>query len=268
MRMQTTIRETNLTSAFAQVLATNEKSETGVTLSNTASTAPAFEGLTHLLHQINNPIQLVYGATGLMDQEIAKVTGRENFFLNQVFQTLKGGIDQLISLVSSLRAQMECLSMINPPLTAVNMNLLVNEILQGEAARFAGGAIRIRRYFAKNLPPIEGNERLLKHALGNMLRNAAEAMPEGGVLSVRTGASERSVFVELADTGCGIPADLDVFQPFATSKARAMGLGLTIARYIVEVVHDGTIAHKGQPDGGTMFCLNFPWPHEPKEASA
>jgi signal transduction histidine kinase len=83
-------------------------------------------------------------------------------------------------------------------------------------------------------------------------------MPEGGILSVRAGACERSVSFELVDTGGGIPPDLDVFQPFVTSKSGAMGLGLAITRHIVET-HDGTITYRSQPGKGTTFCLSFPW---------
>jgi signal transduction histidine kinase len=162
---------------------------------------------------------------------------------------------------------MECLWQIDPPFNSVNLNLVINEILQGEAAHLAAGGIHVRRCIATNLPPIQANEKLLKKAFLNVLKNAAEAMPEGGVLSIRTGACERSVFLEIADTGCGIPPDLDVFQPFATSKAGVIGLGLTIARHIAEI-HDGTIVYKSQGDRGTAFCLDFPWAPEPKEGSA
>jgi two-component system sensor histidine kinase ResE len=79
----------------------------------------------------------------------------------------------------------------------------------------------------------------------------------GGVLTVRAGASERLVFLEPSDTGGGIPPDLDVFQPFATSKSGAMALGLRITRNIVES-HDGTITHRGQLGKGTTFCLRTP----------
>ena len=90
-------------------------------------------------------------------------------------------------------------------------------------------------------------------------------MPEGGFLSVKSGVNERSVFFELADTGGGIPPDLDVFQVFATTKSGAMGLGLTITRHIVES-HDGTITYGSQPGEGTTFCLTFPWVPEARES--
>lgn len=80
------------------------------------------------------------------------------------------------------------------------------------------------------------------------------------------GVSERIHTDANDDTGGGISPDLDVFQPFATTKSGAMGLGLTITRHIVES-HDGTITYRSQPGEGTTFCLAFPWAPEAKRVS-
>jgi signal transduction histidine kinase len=256
--------ETKFNGVHAQVLGAQE--QTRATPSKSVSKASAFIGLAHLIHQISNPIQAVSGAASLMDQEIPKSDGRADPFLGQVFQQLKGGVDQLISLVSGLRSQMEGLWLTDPDFDSVNLNSLIGDILQSEAVQFDAGGIRVWKHLAASLPPIQANERLLKQALVNLLRNAADAMPEGGLLSVKSGANERSVFFELADTGGGIPPDLDVFQPFATTKSGAMGLGLAITRHIVES-HDGTITYGSRPGEGTTFCLNFPWAPEGKQVS-
>jgi two-component system NtrC family sensor kinase len=265
--MQTIISEPKRSKIPARLSSPSEKTDSHGAPGKLASTAPAFVGLTHLIHQINNPIQLVYGATGLMEHELCKLDCADSRFLSQVFQTLKGGVDQLVTLVSALRGQMDCLWRMEAPFVSVNVNLILHEILKAEAAAFAAGAIRIRKYLTANLPPIEGNEKLLKQAFVNVLKNAAEAMPEGGILSVRTGVSERGVFIEIADTGPGIAPDLDIFQPFATSKAGAMGLGLPIARHIVEA-HDGSLVCKSQPAMGATLCFHFPWAPDVKEVSA
>jgi len=264
MRMHTTTRETRFNGVHVRVVGTNE--QTRATPSKCVSKASALIGLAHLIHQISNPIQVVSGAASLMDQELPKVNGRTDPFFGQVFQQLKGGIDQLISLVNLVRSQLEGLWLTNPDFDSVNLNSLIDDILQSEAVRFDACGIRVWKHIAANLPPIQANEKLLKQALVNLLRNAADAMPEGGFLSVKSGVNERSVFFELADTGGGIPPDLDVFQPFATTKSGAMGLGLTITRHIVES-HDGTITYGSQPGEGTTFCLTFPWAPEAKKVS-
>ena len=262
--MHTTLSETRFNGVHGQALGTKE--QTRATPSKGVSKASALMGLAHLIHQISNPIQAVSGAASLMDQELSKADGRTDPFFDQVFQQLKGGVDQLISLVNLVRSQLEGLWLTSSDFESVNLNSIIDEILQSEAARFDAGGIRVRKHIAATLPPIQANAKLLKQALVNLFRNAADAMPEGGFLSVKSGVNERSVFFELADSGGGIPPDLDVFQPFATTKSGAMGLGLTITRHIVES-HDGTITYGGQPGEGTTFCLTFPWAPEAKKVS-
>ncbi len=266
MRKETTLRETRFNRDHAPGIARNEQTKTRATPSRTVSTVPVLAGLAHFIHQISNPLQAVYGAAGLMDQEMAKTHGREDPFVDQLVQQLKGGVEQLVSLVSSLRSQVECLCSSPPYFKSVNLNSLFDDILQSDAMRCDAGGICVRKFIAPNLPPIQANEKLLKQALVNVLRNAVEAMPEGGVLSLRAGACERSVSFELADTGGGIPADMDVFQPFTTSKPGALGLGLAVTRRIVEI-HGGTIAYRSQPGKGTIFCLTFPWVPEASNMS-
>jgi signal transduction histidine kinase len=260
------LRETKFSGEHAQGIARSDQTKTRATPSLTVSTAPVLVGLAHFIHQINNPLQAVYGAAGLMDQEMAKTHGREDPFVGQMFQQLKGGVEQLVSLVGSLRSQVECLWLSTPYSKSVNLNSLIDDILQSEAMRCDAGGIQVRKSVAANLPPIQANEKLLKQALVNLLRNAVEAMPEGGVLSVKAGACERSVSFELADTGGGIPPGLDVFQPFTTSKPGALGLGLAVTQRIVEI-HRGTIAYRSQPGKGTTFCLTFPWGPEASKVS-
>ncbi len=264
--MQTTLRETKFNGDLIQGIARSEQTKTRAMPSRTVSTAPALAGLAHFIHQINNPLQAVYGAAGLMDQEMPKTNNREDPFVDQVFQQLKAGVEQLVSLVSSLGSQVECFWLSTPYFKSVNLNSLVDDVLQSEAMRCDAGGIRVRKFITPNLPPIQANEKLLKQALVNLLRNAVEAMPEGGVLSVKAGACERSVSFEFSDTGGGIPPDLDVFQPFTTSKPGALGLGLAVTQRIVET-HRGTIAYKSQPGKGTTFCLTFPWEPEASKVS-
>lgn len=83
----------------------------------------------------------------------------------------------------------------------------------------------------------------------------------------RAGTRERSLWFELSDTGVEIPSDLDVFQPFATSKPGGMGLGLAITRHIVET-HGGTMSYKSQPSKGTTLYLSLPQMIETKSDSA
>src|SRR5436309_15990587 len=108
-----------------------------------------------------------------------------------------------------------------------------------------------------DLPLITADHEKLKQVLLNLCKNAAEAMPQGGTLTVRAHNSGDWVRLEVSDTGVGIPAGVDIFEPFTTTKPQGSGLGLTIVRQIV-AAHRGTLTYHSVPGQGTTFTLVLP----------
>ena len=104
--------------------------------------------------------------------------------------------------------------------------------------------------------------------LVNLFSNALQAMPDGGTLQVRTWANGEHLFVEIADTGTGIPEDVlpRVFEPFFTTKAagKGSGLGMSVVRSIMKL-QGGHVHLANRPDGGgAVATLTFPAnPSEP-----
>ena len=82
-------------------------------------------------------------------------------------------------------------------------------------------------------------------------------MPTGGTLTVSAANADRQVWLNITDTGVGIPVGVDVFEPFVTTKAKGTGLGLTIVRQMV-AAHDGTLTYHSVPGEGTTFTLILP----------
>jgi two-component system sensor histidine kinase AtoS len=117
--------------------------------------------------------------------------------------------------------------------------------------------IEIERCLEPDLPTINGDRDKLKQAILNLLKNSIEAMPAGGKIKIAGSATSRMVIVEIADTGTGIPPDIDIFQPFSTSKNQGTGLGLVIVRQIV-TAHHGTISYSSEPGKGTVFVVSLP----------
>jgi C4-dicarboxylate-specific signal transduction histidine kinase len=116
---------------------------------------------------------------------------------------------------------------------------------------------------------ITGDQVLLQQVLVNLVMNAmdamAETLPARRRLTIGTEASAAIVKVSVCDTGTGLPANIDgtLFTPFMTTKARGLGIGLTITRTIVDA-HGGTIDARNNPEGGATFTVTLPRIETPK----
>ena len=255
--MQTTIGETQYKGASFQPGRANGQNRNCEPPAMTVSTAALRVGLAHFIHEINNPLQQVYWTVNMMDTLMPKANGSGDPFVGKLLRQLKCGLDHLTSLISSLEPQLKSLWTINPSYDSVNLTSLIDETLRSDAVRLGASRVRIDKDTVGELPAIHGDSNLLRHVFLNLFRNALDAMPDGGVLTVRAGTRERSLWLELSDTGGAIPPDLDVFQPFTTTKPEGLGLGLAITRHIVEI-HGGTISYQSEPGRGTTFYLAFP----------
>ena len=97
----------------------------------------------------------------------------------------------------------------------------------------------------------------MKQVVINLVQNAIEAMPGGGVVTVESGLVDGRATLIVKDEGPGLPEGLDVFQLFVTTKAQGTGLGLSIAQQIV-LEHGGEIAASSEPGRGAVFTVNLP----------
>ena len=104
------------------------------------------------------------------------------------------------------------------------------------------------------LPRIPMDREKIKQVLINLVRNAIEAMPDGGNVAVASRATDSHLILEVSDTGTGIEPGLDIFDFFVTTKRGGTGLGLPIARRIVEA-HGGSLSYESEPGRGTKFTV-------------
>jgi signal transduction histidine kinase len=113
----------------------------------------------------------------------------------------------------------------------------------------------------ENLPAIRGDVEKLERVFLNLFKNAIQAVPDGGNITVRTCflPEDKSVAVSVTDNGPGIPGHLQerIFEPFFTTKEEGTGLGLSICRLIVEQ-HRGAITLDGSRPGRTTFSVKLP----------
>jgi signal transduction histidine kinase len=121
--------------------------------------------------------------------------------------------------------------------------------------------VTVVKNFDDNIPTIMADQLQLQQVLLNLLLNAIDAMPRGGVLTINTASNidNGSIKIEIADSGQGI-SDKDmnkIFQPFFTTKSRGTGMGLAITRRIIEE-HGGSISVSSEYGRGTTFTIVLP----------
>ena len=118
--------------------------------------------------------------------------------------------------------------------------------------------VKVRVDLAPDVPEVEVDATQLKRVLLNVINNAVEAMAErGGELRLRTAREEGGVAIRVDDDGPGVEDVERIFEPHYTTKVKGLGLGLAIARQIVEE-HGGTIRAQSVPGKGTSVRIHLP----------
>jgi two-component system cell cycle sensor histidine kinase/response regulator CckA len=151
----------------------------------------------------------------------------------------------------------------------------INEIVRG-VLRLVQPLFRenilVKPDLSEGIPPIEADPSQIEQVLVNLVVNALDAMPEGGELKISTGvdntaealtsdAGLQSVFISVADTGTGIPEDLQssIFEPFFTTKPESQGTGLGLSSaYGIVRQHKGDIRVQSAAGAGATFVVSFP----------
>ncbi len=147
-----------------------------------------------------------------------------------------------------------------PHLEKTNLLSLFEETLQLLKPQMEQQHIVLKKRF-QTLPKILVDREQIKQAILNLLLNAIQAMPEGGLLTLTSGKSENGewLYVSIQDSGMGIPTEnmSKLFDPFFSTKEGGIGLGLSIAHRIIDQ-HQGKIEVESTPYQGTTFTLWIP----------
>ncbi|MDD5681651.1 MAG: ATP-binding protein, partial [Candidatus Omnitrophica bacterium] len=117
----------------------------------------------------------------------------------------------------------------------------------------------IKRDYCKGLPAVLLDERQMHEVFMNLLTNAKDAMPGGGVITVTTCHEGNYVRIDFNDTGCGMSEDVikKICEPFFTTREKGTGLGLSVSYGIVRV-HNGELKFQSEPGKGTTATVLLP----------
>ena len=204
-----------------------------------------------MAHEIRNPLGAIKGAV-----EILRDDYKPNHSKYEFIQILLKETDRLNHIVQEFLGFARPK---NPELQFVDLNEAIESVLMLTAQEVRKSGVTVR----KNLDPSIGKRSLdaglLKQAFLNLILNAIQAMPQGGVLSIESGLAHNAVSVKIADTGIGISEEnrKKLFSPFFTTRKNGTGLGLAITYRIIEN-HHGTISVESQPGKGSTFTIGIP----------
>src|SRR5579871_3886709 len=204
-----------------------------------------------LVHDLSHPIQNIGNSTRLLLRDDVDPESRDMFrrTIDRELGTLKRFMDDLRNIVKPKPIER----------FAMDMNTSVSEVVESIRTEAERHALEIRTHYADGPLTIEGDRFALGRVYRNLITNAIQATPAGGVITVTTARDGARVEVRVADTGSGIPPERlgAIFDEFVTTKRRGLGLGLAISKRIVEQL-DGTIDVQSEVGRGTAFTLRFP----------
>jgi signal transduction histidine kinase len=205
-------------------------------------------------HEIKNPLGIVRSTAEILGNRISKVApGNEHLAHIIVEETsrLDGIVREFLDFARPREVKM----------APGSLNGVIERLLRFMEPEFKQKSVVVSTRLDDHLPEIFMDSEQIYQVAFNIVFNAIQAMPYGGdiVLQTRMDSEQSLVILEISDTGIGIPPEKieQIFTPFYTDKNRGTGLGLTIAKNIVEQ-HQGTITVTSRPDQGSTFSVTLP----------
>ncbi|SHK84120.1 two-component system sensor histidine kinase AtoS [Desulforamulus aeronauticus] len=207
--------------------------------------------------------QLVAGVAHEIKNPLTSISGYIQFWLKNKAPTVKS-LNTIYREVRRLDSIVNKLLFFTKPTNAVLTQLNINSFISRVLNFFIETHVDDITFVAlpkEGLPEVKLDSDQMEQVLMNIIYNAVQAMPQGGQVSVSTGYldSEKMVYIDIQDTGSGIPEDIlnQLFDPFFTNRAKGTGLGLTIADQIIRA-HGGRIEISSKLGSGTRVRVLLP----------
>jgi signal transduction histidine kinase len=211
-----------------------------------------------LAHEIKNPLSVIRMNMDLLAEDFADVQSqRERRALAKIELVRK----QCVRLENLLNDFLRFARVRNLDIHAGNLNEQIDRVLDLFEPQAREQGVEVQRYLDPDLPSLLLEPQTMQAAIVNLVKNALEAMPQGGQLVARTRPTRVGIAFDLIDTGCGMDEKTatHMFEAFYSTKSGGSGLGLPTARKIIEA-HGGRIDVQSELGRGTKFTLEVPIP--------
>lgn len=211
-----------------------------------------------IAHEINNPIQAMYGCLTLAMEELEEEGNLDT--VNEYLDIVNEEIMRVAGIVGRMR---EFYRPAHDGFELTDIHLTLGSVLELSRKQLERNKVTLETHWMEDAPFVLANPNHLKQVFLNLLLNGMDAMPTGGTIQVNTTqqvSPEQSWFVIIfADAGMGMTQEIQdkLFEPFFTTKEEGSGLGLSVSYGIIQE-HQGRIEVESQLEKGTTFTIYLP----------
>lgn len=204
-----------------------------------------------MAHEIRNPLGSIKGAAEILRDAYSKDDARFEFV-----QILLKETDRLNHILQEF---LDFARPKKPEVKEADLNEAMEFVLTLTAREAKKQGVRIEKRLSPDIARLNMDPDLMKQAFLNLVLNAIQAMPNGGILTIESSTDGGDAVVKVSDTGTGISSEnrKRLFTPFFTTKKNGTGLGLAIVYRIIQN-HNGRIDVESEPGKGTTFTIRIP----------
>ncbi|HZS03473.1 MAG TPA: ATP-binding protein [Blastocatellia bacterium] len=204
-------------------------------------------------HEVNTPLTGISSYSQMLMQQVP-----ENDPRHKLLEKIHRQTSRASSIVNNL---LNFSRVSDARMTEVDLNRVLDDTIQLLEAQLRNTQIEVVRDYDDGLPPALGNAPKLQQVFMNLILNARDAMPNGGLLKISTTAGRTTATISFSDSGTGIAPEhlAKIYDPFFTTKqiGQGTGLGLAVSYGIVQD-HGGNIQVESNPGEGTHFHITLP----------
>lgn len=258
MSIMPLVRHGRIQGSIVLVADVSEKRSREARLRRAESLASLTNMAANVAHEIKNPLgsisihmQLIQRALAALNDERTQPIAENIDVVNEEIERLNRIVVDFMFAVQPMDTQLE----------DADINGVVSELTSFVRVELEQADIELIEQLGDGLPKLQLDEKYLKQALLNLVKNAIGAMPDGGELVISTRQTGDEVELRISDTGVGMTDEVlaKIFEPYFTTRDDGTGIGLTLVYKVVKE-HMGDISVVSQEGKGSSFALLFPVP--------
>ncbi|MEE9200820.1 MAG: ATP-binding protein, partial [Candidatus Brocadiales bacterium] len=209
------------------------------------------EMASYVAHEIRNPLVTIGGFARSIER-----LRKDDESINASSRIIVQEVARLEKILDNIR---DFSKPAEPRKTRVHLNKLMEDTLELTMGYLREMGIAVQKDLEQDLPEVFVDPAQMKQVFLNLMKNAAESMSEGGILTIKTYMEEESIKIDFCDTGTGVPSEIKekLFKPFFTTKAGGSGVGLVISQKIIDD-HEGRLNVTSAEGQGSVFSILLP----------